>query len=129
MKTKGLSAKKERAAQLMALGRSVTSISQMIDAADQTIWRWQREDFRFRERVRSYRQEIFNATLGNIVAASSDASAVLLEIAKDKEAPHHARVSAAAKILDVSKIAYEGDIQGDLEDLKESFLRAESNEE
>lgn len=126
-----LSPKKERIAQLMALGRSVPKIAEMddIDTSTATIYRWHREDFEFRERVRTYRQEILNVTLGSIVSASEKASEVLLEIATDKNTPAHARVSAASKILDLSKIAYDVDIQSDLDDLKESFLKSHRNHE
>jgi hypothetical protein len=94
-----LNPKQEKAlASLLALGE-VKGAAKAAGVGETTLWRWLKDET-FAAAYRDGRRRLVEACASRLTSDSTEASKVLLQIAKDKKAPASARVAAAKAIIE-----------------------------
>ena len=87
-----------------------------------TLWRWMQTE-EFQQAYRKARREAFSRSLARLQQAASAATATLLKIMVDQQAPAASRVRAAAHVLDNAQRGME------IEDLEARVRRLEQRED
>jgi transposase-like protein len=96
-----LTVKQERAVQACLLGGCAQEVADIVGVSASTIHRWRLEPH-FKTALGEARQQAFEAGIGAIQRVTVKAARVLEEVLDDKEAPTHARVSAAKAVMDAA---------------------------
>lgn len=81
-------------------GDTYAAAAKKAGVAPAAVQKWLREDW-FTEMYRNARRRLLERCIDMLASASSDAVRVLQGVINDTQAPHAARVSASARVLDV----------------------------
>jgi hypothetical protein len=94
-----LTAKQLRGIQAILQADSMEQAAEIAEVNRKTLYRWLENDLFMRELSRAKRI-IINQGLLKLQRGTNEASATLIEICQDKDAPPSSRVAAARQILD-----------------------------
>jgi Transposase len=94
-----LNAKQETALAALLAHGEVRAAAKSAKVGETTLWRWLKDE-QFAAAYRDGRRRLVEACASRLTSDSTEASKVLLQIAKDKKAPASARVSAAKAIIE-----------------------------
>jgi hypothetical protein len=119
------SRRQERAIAALLECDSLGAAAEQAGIAKSTLSRWLTEP-QFSEAYRNARGQLLSAAINRLRKLSRNAVDVLQEVAEDKKAPHAARVSAAARIIDSALEAAK--IQDLVERVNDLEHRAKSRE-
>jgi len=120
---KGLVRGRRREQAVLALLQhpTIEKAAAVVGVSDVTLWRWMQSE-EFQQAYRKARREAFWQSLARLQHAASAATATLLKVMVDREAPTASRVRAAAHVL-------ENALRGmELEDLEVRVRRLEDHD-
>ncbi len=91
-----------KAIECLAMGKNVKSVADELGIAAETVSRW-RADFDFQASLNAMLEEARQSTKDRLRHLSSVALETIEAVLLDEEAPHKDRVTAAFKILELTK--------------------------
>lgn len=112
----GNGGKREAAALLLAMGRTIRAAASEAGAAERTLRNWMAEDV-FQARVRTLRGEVFGRAVGTLCGVSVRAARTMAKLLKSKD--EKVQLAAAKAILEATPRLRE------LTDLEERLLAVE----
>lgn len=95
----GLTLKQEQVVVALALGRTITEISEEYGVSDTTIYEW-RQSPEFSNQLKKVQLETVREIRGRLGAFKDDALEVIKELMNDEDAKPDVRLKAACYILD-----------------------------
>lgn len=120
----GLTAKQLRAIECLLRESTTQAAAEAAGVGKTTIFRWLNEP-EFAAAYRQARDQMYEGALNGLQAASADAVRALRDVVNDKTAMASARVSAAAKVLDLSlKVREQFEIEERLRLLEERLAQS-----